>query len=44
MLVIILQARFDFTVFGHAKVHGFVTWFDVTFPKDVVLSTSPFKT
>lgn len=28
--------------YGHGKVHAFVIWFSVEFPRDVILSTSPY--
>lgn len=38
----ILKKDFEFTCFGHSKIHGFTTWFEVGFPESVNLSTSPY--
>lgn len=35
--------NFEFKCYGWNRVHGFTLWFDVEFPGNVVLSTSPFK-
>ncbi|XP_054719807.1 protein arginine N-methyltransferase 6-like [Uloborus diversus] len=37
------QGTFECNCFGHAIIHGFVIWFTVHFPSNVVLSTSPYE-
>ncbi|XP_052214005.1 protein arginine N-methyltransferase 6-like isoform X2 [Dreissena polymorpha] len=37
-----VKSKFSFRCFGDSVVHGFVTWFDVTFPESITLSTSPY--
>ena len=36
------QKQFKLECFGESTIHGFVTWFSVTFPGDINLSTSPY--
>ena len=38
------KGSFEFSCYGSNIVHGFSAWFDVGFPRDVILSTSPYKT
>lgn len=37
------QGSFKCSCFGGAVIHGFVIWFTVHFPNDVILSTSPYE-
>ncbi|GBM97460.1 Protein arginine N-methyltransferase 6 [Araneus ventricosus] len=37
------QGSFSCESFGSATVHGFVIWFTVHFPNNVILSTSPYE-
>ncbi|XP_035208272.1 protein arginine N-methyltransferase 6-like [Stegodyphus dumicola] len=37
------QGSFKCSCFGHSMIHGFVIWFTVHFPNNVVLSTSPYE-
>ncbi|XP_064610678.1 protein arginine N-methyltransferase 6-like isoform X2 [Liolophura sinensis] len=38
-----IHKKFSFSCFGHSVLHGLVAWFDVGFPQDIKLTTSPFK-
>lgn len=38
-----LQRNFELTCFGSSVLHGFVLWFTVSFPDNVLLSTSPYS-
>lgn len=38
----VIHKIFSFRCFGRAVLHGFVVWFDVRFPQDIELSTSPY--
>ncbi|CAE1261257.1 PRMT6 [Acanthosepion pharaonis] len=38
-----IAQNFEFKCYGWNRVHGFTLWFDVEFPGNIVLSTSPFK-
>ncbi|XP_061195321.1 protein arginine N-methyltransferase 6-like isoform X2 [Saccostrea echinata] len=38
-----IQRKFELSCFGSSIFHGFVLWFTVTFPENVVLSTSPYS-
>ncbi|KAK3103698.1 hypothetical protein FSP39_021122 [Pinctada imbricata] len=37
-----IKKEFEFVCFGSSHLHGFVTWFTVSFPGDIQLSTSPY--
>lgn len=37
-----IKKQFKLECFGESTIHGFVTWFSVTFPGDINLSTSPY--
>lgn len=37
-----IQENFMCCCYGHGRVHAFVIWFSVEFPRDVILSTSPY--
>ncbi|GFS32003.1 protein arginine N-methyltransferase 6 [Nephila pilipes] len=37
------QGSFSCSCFGRTVVHGFVIWFTVHFPNDIMLSTSPYE-
>ncbi|XP_014770867.1 protein arginine N-methyltransferase 6 [Octopus bimaculoides] len=37
-----IQQSFEFKCYGWNRVHGFSLWFDVEFPGNIILSTSPF--
>ncbi|GFU25159.1 protein arginine N-methyltransferase 6 [Trichonephila clavipes] len=37
------QGSFRCSCFGRKTVHGFVIWFTVHFPNDIILSTSPYE-
>ncbi|CAI9727668.1 protein arginine N-methyltransferase 6-like [Octopus vulgaris] len=37
-----IQQNFEFKCYGWNRVHGFSLWFDVEFPGNIILSTSPF--
>uniref|UniRef100_K1QI78 Protein arginine N-methyltransferase 6 n=1 Tax=Magallana gigas TaxID=29159 RepID=K1QI78_MAGGI len=38
-----IQRNFELTCFGSSVLHGFVLWFTVSFPENVILSTSPYS-
>lgn len=38
----LIKNKFSFDCFGSAEVNGFVGWFKVSFPKETILSTSPY--
>ncbi|GFO06378.1 protein arginine N-methyltransferase 6 [Plakobranchus ocellatus] len=38
-----VKADFDFKCYGHNTMHGFATWFTVSFPGGVTIDTSPFS-
>lgn len=38
-----INSQFDCLCYGHNSLDGFVIWFDVHFPGDVSLSTSPYE-
>lgn len=37
-----IKENFMCCCYGHGRVHAFVIWFSVEFPRDVILSTSPY--
>ncbi|KAK3744598.1 hypothetical protein RRG08_062249 [Elysia crispata] len=37
-----VQENFKFTCYGSSLMHGFATWFTVTFPGGVIIDTSPY--
>ncbi len=37
------KGSFEFCCYGSNTVHGFSAWFDVGFPTDMILSTSPYE-
>ncbi|XP_022300341.2 protein arginine N-methyltransferase 6-like isoform X1 [Crassostrea virginica] len=38
-----IQRKFELSCFGSSRLSGFVLWFTVSFPGNVVLSTSPYS-
>ncbi|XP_076116019.1 protein arginine N-methyltransferase 6-like [Mytilus galloprovincialis] len=38
-----IKKQFKLECFGRSTIHGFITWFTVTFPGDITLSTSPYS-
>ena len=41
--ILLFQGTFKLSCFGHNTVHGFVLWFDVGFPQNITLTTSPYE-
>ena len=41
--ILLFQGTFKLSCFGHSTVNGFVLWFDVGFPQNITLTTSPYE-